>query len=315
MGELIRYDSQAWAKLEALVVDSVASPHSKRAYRHGLKSFFSWYRAAFRGPICKAVVQEYKAELETSGLSASSINQRLAAIRKLVSEAADNGLIPPALAAGVAKVKGASRHGVRMGNWLNHEQVAQLLDAPDRTTKIGKRDRAMLAVLIGCGLRRSEVVGLEFRHIQLRDGRWVIVDLIGKHGRIRSVPMPSEAKAVIDTWTAAAGLRGGRIFRPINKGGRITHESLTDKCVWSVLRKYAIDIGLETLAPHDMRRTYAKLARKGGAPLEQIQLSLGHASIQTTEVYLGSKQDLKDAPCDHLRLNWGVWSGKGEKAA
>ena len=315
MGELIRYDSQAWAGLKALVLDSVASPHSKRAYRSGLDAFLFWYRAAFRGPISKAVVQAYKVELEKSGLSASTINQRLAAIRKLVSEAADNGLIPAALAAGVAKVKGAPRHGVRIGNWLDRAQAERLLNAPDSGTITGKRDRAILAVLIGCGLRRSEVAALDFQHIQLRDGRWVIIDLIGKHGRIRSIPMPVEAKAAIDDWTSAAGIGTGRVFRPINKGGRLTHESLTEKCIWWVLRKYAAGVGVPNLAPHDLRRTYAKLARRGGAALEQIQLSLGHASIQTTEVYLGSTQDLKDAPCDHLKLNWEPSSGKSQRAA
>lgn len=113
MGELIRSDAQPWQALKNLVLDSVGSPHSKRAYGSALDAFLSWYRAGFRGPISKSVVQAYKAELERSGLSASSINQRLAAIRKLVSEAADNGLIAPELAAGVAKVKGAPQLGVR----------------------------------------------------------------------------------------------------------------------------------------------------------------------------------------------------------
>jgi site-specific recombinase XerD len=315
MGELIRYDSEVWAGLKTLVLDSVASRHSKRAYRGGLDAFLSWYRAEFRGPISKAVVYAYKVELERSGLSASTINQRLAAIRKLVSEAADNGLISGELAAGVAKVKGTPRHGVRIGNWLDRQQAEQLLNAPDRCTITGKRDRAILAVLIGCGLRRSEAAGLDFQHMQRREGRWVIVDLIGKHGRIRSVPMPNEAKVAIDEWTSAAEIRTGRVFRPINKGGRLTHESLTEKCIWSVLRKYAVGIGLPNLAPHDLRRSYAKLARQGGASLEQIQLSLGHASVQTTEIYLGSKQNLKDAPCDHLRLNWEPSPGESQKAA
>ena len=73
---------------------------------------------------------------------------------------------------------------------------------------------------------------------------------------------------------------------------RLTHESLTGKCIWSVLRKYTAELGWPNLAPHDLRRTYAKLAYQGKEPLEQIQMSLGHASIQTTERYLGVKQDL-----------------------
>ena len=69
------------------------------------------------------------------------------------------------------------------------------------------------------------------------------------------------------------------------------------------MKKYAIGVGLQ-VAPHDMRRTFARLARRGHAALEQIQLSLGHSSVSTTEIYLGARQDLTDAPCDHLGLTF-----------
>jgi integrase len=246
------------------------------------------------------VVSSYKAGLENARLSASTINVRLAAVRKLVAEAADNGLIPPDLAAGIAKVKGASRLGVRMGNWLDRRQSERLINAPDTATLAGKRDRALFSVLIGCGLRRSEATALTFTHIQQREGRWVIVDLIGKHGRIRSVPMPAWAKVAIDEWSSASGINTGPVFRPVNKGDRVTDGSLTGSCIRLALRKYTARLGFANLAPHDLRRTYARLAHKGRAKLEQIQLSLGHASVQTTERYLGVKQDLADAPCDRL---------------
>ena len=127
--------------------------------------------------------------------------------------------------------------------------------------------------------------------------------------------MTDETKTAIDEWTLAAGIQSGRGFRPINRGGRLTHEFLTEKSVWSVVRKYALGAGLPNVAPHDLRRSYARLARQGGAPLEQIQLSLGHASIQTTEVYLGSKQNLKKASCDYLNLVWESFIGHREQAA
>ena len=111
--------------------------------------------------------------------------------------------------------------------------------------------------------------------------------------------MPSWAKSAMDFWTEAAGVAQGRVFRPINKGGRISGQSLTDKVVAHVILSYAAPLGLK-VAAHDLRRTYAKLAHQGRAALEQIQLSLGHASLLTTERYLGVKQDLTDAPCDHL---------------
>ena len=143
---------------------------------------------------------------------------------------------------------------------------------------------------------------MTLEHIQLRDARWVIVDMKGKGGRVRTVPMPSWAKVAIDDWTAAAGLTPGRLFRPVNKGDHLAGSSLTAQSVFETVKLYSAAIGLGNIAPHDLRRTFAKLAHKGRAALEQIQLSLGHASIQTTERYLGVKQDLADAPCDRLGL-------------
>lgn len=315
MGELIRYDRRHWEKLRALALDSVTSPHSRRAYESALDNFLAWYHAESRPPVSKAVVNAYKAQLEAAGFSASTINVRLCAIRKLVSEAADNGLISAELAASVARVRGAPQHGVRMGNWLNHEQAERLMAAPDASTITGKRDRALFAVLIGCGLRRSEAAALSFEHIQQREGRCVIVDLVGKHGRIRSVPMPAWAERAIAQWSAASGIHIQRVFRPINRGRHLTHESLTGKSIWLILRKYSNELGWRNLAPHDLRRTYAKLAYDGGAPLEQIQMSLGHASIQTTERYLGVRQDLADAPCDHLGLKLDCLPTEEERAA
>jgi len=164
------------ARLKALVLDSVSSPNSRRAYDKALDDFLGWYRQEPRGPFRKAVVQEYRARLEADGLAASTINVRLAAIRKLAREAADNGLLAPDLAAGIARVRGAKALGVRAGNWLAKEQAEQLIAAPDPATLKGKRDRVILALLLGCGLRRNEMAGLTFEEVQQRDGRWAIGD-------------------------------------------------------------------------------------------------------------------------------------------
>jgi len=177
-----------------------------------------------------------------------------------------------------------------------------LINAPDRATLKGKRDRAVLAALIGCGLRRTEVSELTFNHIQQRDGRWAIVDLHGKGNRMRTVPMPSWTKVAIDQWAEAAGLTTGRVFRSMNNRHELSEAILLPQNIMEAVGKYGKRIGVPKLAPHDLRRTFAKLAHKGRAALEQIQLSLGHASIVTTERYLGVQQDLHDAPCDHLGL-------------
>ena len=193
--------------------------------------------------------------------------------------------------------------GIRVGNWLSLKQAQALLSAPDISTVKGLRDRAILAVLLGCGLRRSEVAALTFAHVQQRDGRWCIVDLKGKHGRIRTMPMPTWVKVAIDAWAAAGDVADGYVFRPINRADRIAGELLGEKVVWQMLQAYAAAVGVPGIAPHDLRRTCAKLCRAAGGELEQIQLLLGHASVQTTERYLGTKQDLVHAPNDGIKLN------------
>jgi len=295
-----------WHRLKALVLDSVSSPITRRVYNLGLDEFIAWYGRDTRLGFTKATVSAWRVTLEARGLGSVSINVRITAVRKLAVEAADNGLLAPELAAGIARVKGAKSKGVRVGNWLSIRQAQALLNAPDISTKKGLRDRAMLAVLLGCGLRRSEVAALTLRHIQQRDSRWCIVDLIGKQGRVRTVPMPTWVKGAIDSWTAASGVVEGHVLRPIGRGGEMRGDRLSEKVVWQLLQQYAVTAGVQGIAPHDLRRTCAKLCRAAGGELEQIQLLLGHASVQTTERYLGTKQDLVHAPNDGIKLRVAV---------
>jgi site-specific recombinase XerD len=303
MNDLIAVEKIAgWTKLKALVLDSVSSPITKRVYNMALDEFLAWFQEAPRSGFTKATVSAWRVSLEDRGLGSSSIIIRMSAIRKLAAEAADNGLLAPELAAGIARVRSAKSVGIRMGNWLSLKQAQMLLNAPDITTVRGLRDRAILAVLLGCGLRRSEVAALTFTHVQQRDGRWCIVDLVGKHGRVRTVPVPNWVKLAIDTWAGPAGVSDGHLFRSVNRGDKVQGEVLSEKVVWQMLRPYAAAAGVPGIAPHDCRRTAAKLCRAAGGELEQIQLLLGHASVQTTERYLGTKQDLVHAPNDAIRL-------------
>ena len=131
----------------------------------------------------------------------------------------------------------------------------------------------------------------------------MIVDLRGKHGRLRTIPVPSWVKLAIDLWQEAAGITAGRLLCSLNRHAQITGSSLSPQAVLAVVRSYGKQLGLK-LQPHDLRRTCAKLCRSSGGELEQIQLLLGHASIQTTERYLGSRQDLVHAPNDRIGLHW-----------
>lgn len=298
-------------RLVGMVTNSLPSLKSRRDYGRALRDFVAWLTTD-KGPdperpqvrtLCKADVQVYAESLRLAGMGGASINQRLSAIRKLAREALDNDLISDAVANGIQHVRGVPQRGQRTGNWLTLQQAQALIHAPDVSTLAGLRDRALLSVLLGCGLRRSEAASLTVAHVQLRDARWVAVDLCGKRSKLRSVPMPTWCKQAIDAWTDAAGITEGRIFRAVNKGDRLAGESMTDQAVYYVIDHYGKLCGY-TIAAHDLRRSYAKLARKGGSAIEQIQLTLGHESLETTQRYLGEELDLTDAPGDriHIRL-------------
>jgi integrase len=109
-------------------------------------------------------------------------------------------------------------------------------------------------------------------------------------------------KQAIDAWTSAADVRQGRLLRPVRKGSKIDGEFLSDWAVWSIVEQAAKQIGIERFGAHDLRRTCAKLCRKAGGDIEQIKFLLGHSSIQTTERYLGSEQEIQFAVNDNLGL-------------
>src|SRR5690242_12832212 len=211
------------------VLNSLAAASSQESYGHAIDEFIGWYCSEPRLAFNRTVVLRYRYFLEQNGLAPSTINLRLAAVRRLAYEAADSGLLSPELAAGIRRVKGAKKLGTRLGNWLTACQARALLDAPDPEFVRGKRDRAMLALLLGCGLRRSELVHLTLENIQQRENRWVIVDLVGKGGHIRTVPIPAWVKCAIDTWIAASNLRAGRLFRCVSKTGSVWGTRITEK--------------------------------------------------------------------------------------
>jgi site-specific recombinase XerD len=133
-------------RIKALVLDSVPSPHSRRAYDKALTDFMLWYQAeAPSDGFSKATVQRYARQLEALGLSASTVNVRLTAVRRLAAEAADNALLDSGVAQGISRVRGIKRNGTRVGNWLTREQAEVLINAPDTATLKGRRDRALLA--------------------------------------------------------------------------------------------------------------------------------------------------------------------------
>lgn len=272
-----------------------------RSKGKGTLGFLPWL-AVQRTGLNRMTVNAYIAYLKAEGVTDSSINQRMAAIRKLAKEAANNGLLDDATASGIGRIDNIKIQGKKLGNWLTKSQAEQMLNAPAENTAKGIRDRAILAIMIGAGLRREEVVTLTLEHFQQREGRWVILDLKGKHNRTRTVPIAPWIKARVDQWVAYAGIASGTLFLRIRRGGHLQETGMTSQAIWDVVQEYS---PIDNLAPHDLRRSFAKIADKSGAPMAQIQKSLGHESIQTTERYIGSDLDLQNAPSDYIKFNLG----------
>jgi site-specific recombinase XerD len=173
---------------KSAVLNSLSCPDAQRGYRHAIDEFVEWYCSEPRLSFSKTVVVRYRMHLESRNLAPGTINLRLGAVRRLAYEAADCGLLSADLAAGIRRVKGVKKLGVRLGNWLSAEQGQALWQAPNQEQMKGKRDRALLALLLACGLRRHEFANLTVGHLQQREEHWAIVDLRGKGGHVRTTP-------------------------------------------------------------------------------------------------------------------------------
>lgn len=284
------------------VLNSLSCPDAQRGYRHAIDEFVDWYCSEPRLSFSKTVVVRYRMHLESRHLAPGTINLRLGAVRRLAYEAAECGLLSADLATGIRRFKGVKKLGVRLGNWLTAEQGHALWQAPDTERLKGKRDRALLGILLACGLRRHEVAELSVDHLQQREGHWAIVDLCGKAGHVRTVPVPDWVYSQLSEWITVAGIETGKVFRRVSSAGRPWGDGVTEKLVWHVVKEFAAKIGVSKLAPHDLRRTCARLCRAAGGELEQIQSLLGHISVQTTERYLGCTQRIASAVNDRIGI-------------
>jgi site-specific recombinase XerD len=200
-----------------------AFDHQNRSAATAMQSmnFIEWYCSEPRLSFNRTVVLRYRIHLESRKLAPGTINVRLAAVRRLAYEASDAGLLSPELAGGIRRVKGVKKLGVRLGNWLSAKETRKLWQSPDADTLKGKRDRAIIAVLLGCGLRRRALVDVSFDHVQRREDRWVIVDLLGKGGHFRTGPVPDWVKQFLDVWLTAARIASGKLFRCVCRSGTV----------------------------------------------------------------------------------------------
>ena len=180
-------------RLRRAVLNGVTADNSKRNYALALDELSDFCHQR-RETVSRTLILEFRAALLDRNLKPSTINVKLAAVRKLVEEARRGGVLGSEEASQMTDIPNVRQSGTHLGNWLTKDQAKQLLAVPDRSTLKGKRDYAMLALLVGCALRRNELAMLDVGTIQLREGRWVLADLCGKGRRIRTVAVPMWVK-------------------------------------------------------------------------------------------------------------------------
>lgn len=285
--------------------------NSRRAYRSRLSAFMEWRTNQDPNLALVTHLKQYVGYLrDERKLSPRSVQAHINTIKGMLKTAA---ALEPTLAAGLPQlqlVKAPVVRGEIQGKRLNMAQAKTLLAAPGTDTAKGLRDSAILGLLLTLGLRRSEICNLTWGHLTQMEGHNVIANLKGKHGRIRTLKVPVWLWRALMKWGEVSGCNmsepNRRIFVPITKDAHVlrTREGLTPHAIYKLLNYYTSLVGLPEVKPHDLRRTAALLARRGGATIEQVQLMLGHASPQTTSNYIGETLNLDDNAVDYnpLRL-------------
>jgi len=279
------YSAAEAQKLAELAVLPLRSPSSRRNYAREIRRFL-----ASGLPLTRTGILTHLQVLEQAGAGPVTRNIALSAVRLLAGEAWERNELSDGDMSAIERIKQTPVRGTRAGNWLDLAGVRVLLEQAGQGPQ-GARNQALVALMAGCGLRRSELAALDWSQWQQRDGRWCLVDIVGKGGRVRTVAVPDWAAERVAGYLV--GLQAERHMFPV-----------TPQAMYLVVRDAARRAGLGEIRPHDLRRTFARLSREGGAPLEQVQHQLGHASVQTTERYIASHVDLRQgcAAGDFIRL-------------
>ncbi len=283
-------------------LDALPSANSRRAYARDLDTFWAWAQARGLPPLNLATLEAYKADLLAAGKAPATVNRYLSAVRAWLKKIAQ--LYPDSrpLAQAAREVESVKVAGEHVGHRLSWDQMQAVVNRPPADTLTGQRDRALLAVLFGCWLRRQEAVDLRWSQLRQVDGHWCFVDIIGKRRRKRTVKVEAWVYRRLLAYADTAGLDthgDGPVFVRLRKGGggKVVGagEPITPKTIYATLKRYA-----PGLSPHDARRTGAQLARKFGAPLEQIKHTLGHERIETTERYTAIGLDLDHSATGYI---------------
>lgn len=196
-------------------------------------------------------------------------------------------------------IKVEASKGQKAHTWLTQAEVKRLMAKCSDSIQ-GKRDRVVLGLLVGAGLRREELVNLTFEYVVLQpmgNKFRTVLNVKGKGAKDRVVPISDALAGLLDSWRAIVGT--GRIARSISKGGAIG-DSLSAVGIFHVVSNAGVTISKPELAPHDLRRTYAQLGFEAGVPITQISRLLGHSSVATTQRYLNLELDLSVTVSDFV---------------
>jgi integrase/recombinase XerC len=261
------------------------SPHTLRAYRHDLDHWRESLGAGageqgcaeFGQALTPGELRAYVSGLYES-LERSSICRRLAAIRSFLRYARTQGWI----ARDVGRLVPTPKSKNRLPRFFKIEEIGELIDAPDPSTRLGRRDRALFELIYACGLRVSEAVGLDIGGVDL-PGEWVKV--LGKGSKERMVPFGAQARAALEAYLVDRPAWGGCSMRDplfVNfRGSRLSARSVA-----RILTRHLLRIGSSKgLSPHGLRHSFATHLLAKGADLRTIQEMLGHAQLSTTQKY------------------------------
>jgi integrase/recombinase XerD len=277
------YDEKLRDFLTHLQLERGASPHTVEAYRRDLVDLGDFVEHQDPDEIDVSVLDDYAVALRDRGFSSATVRRRLAAVRAFLKHRARVGA-----RADAGRTIPLPRLGRRLPEALTREEAERMVTSPD-TTPRGLRDRAMLEVLYDAGLRVSELVSLRVSDVDLEEG---VIRCMGKGAKQRVVPMGRRAAEAIRIYMQRGRPYLGRMQRGdilfLNHRG----QGITRQAVFQIVRDHAREAGIKKpVTPHTLRHSFATHLIEGGADLRSVQEMLGHASIETTQVYTHISQD------------------------
>lgn len=274
--------------------DSVMSPRSKHLYTKELAQFIAWNGGR---ELERTRVLEYRQYLLDKGYAPASVNLALTAIRRLAEEAEAQNCLSERTARQILAIEGLPNRGVKFGNWLTQEQAVKLLAVSDQSTNKGLRDFVALGLLLGCGLRSDEAVSVRIDQVVERGDRLVLLDILGKGRKYRTVPVPRWLEEPLLDWITRG--EGVYVIRRVWKDDVLDARGMTSTALAYRIVALAEAIGVKC-SPHDLRRTNAALAVLNGANIEAVRQALGHESLTTTTRYVASALSLANPACDFV---------------